>query len=249
MANKKLEPSIFAGKRRLEMKSRKGAALVMALVIVIVGGAIIGVTFNLVFRHVWMSVQLRGGYVDSTILRSAIEEVRGRITARNMTDGIQHVPVVTNAGVITGVNQLRFNPADFPAPPGGLVLNQPTEIRAGVGTRFVLVEVYDLRFQAQNVVGLLRGTLPNPIPDFFPPSFFSPVVAGGGGNPMAAFVEGEAITSGGGGTGGVIDQGIQGVYMVRARLFDADPGANVNADTRPIREAREVFEQILPPIP
>jgi len=245
MADKKLGLlNIFTGTGGVKkMKSRKGAALVVALLVVIVGGAIIATTFNLVLQHVRWGVVQRGAYVDPSILRSAMEEVKGRIIAHNRVNGnITHVPVVGPPHPnIANVNALRFEPAAFAAPPGSLVLNQRNQVHDGVGIRFVQVEVFDLTFRGEQATELLSGNL-GPIPDFFPPSFFAVIQGGGGGGAAdRGIIEGAAEHPGGGGYANPPDDVERGVYLLRAMLFnDDDPNA------QPIRVAEEVFEQFLP---
>jgi len=214
------------------MKSRKGAALIMALVVVLVGGAVIAVTFNIVFGHVWMSVQFRGSYVDHTTLRSAVEEMKGLIVAENIAaNETRRVAAVTNNTDITNAADLRFG--------GTWVINRVD--RSGVGPRRVVVNVYDIGFNFDRVgpdeavrAALMSG-------GFFPPALRIEADGGGGGGAMPGQIEDDED---GGPDPGALDTGMVGSYLVRAMLFD-DPNADI-ATARPIRVVEEAFVQIIP---
>ena len=142
-------------------KSRKGAALVMALVVVLVGGALIAVAFRFVMNYSRLAEHGRAWYLDHTTLVSYVQAIKGRIIAQNLArpnpDGgsglILHVPAlmyedysVTPADESLTADGLRFTAAHFPpdtsAPagsPAALLLNSPPtgtgshRVMAGVG--------------------------------------------------------------------------------------------------------------------
>ena len=68
-------------------KSRKGDALIIALVVVLVGGIIIALSFDIVFRYAWFSLTERAGYVDHTTMLDVVQTAKANICQSNLDDG------------------------------------------------------------------------------------------------------------------------------------------------------------------
>ena len=216
-------------------KSRKGAALILALVVVLIGGTVTAITFNMMYKHAWMTSQQKNSYVNHTTLLSFMQEMKGRIISDNIAaDETRHAlalgydtvpPAPPAAGTLT-IDDLRFGPPWYV---------ESDDVRSGVGVQRVTVEVYDVFFDLDWV---------NPIyltNKDFPPSF---KMAGIGGGGSAGEIEGDATSASGGTyigsyTSDNLPSDRYGAYLVRAKLYN-------NKSTKPIRVTEELFVQILP---
>ena len=233
-------------------RSRRGGALIMALMVVLMGGALIAATFEMVYIYAWYSQEERTLYVDHTTLASIVQEVKARIIAQNVSRDTRpggetlHVaalrhdaPAPTNGSL--NLDSLRFTSADFPrdtANPDSLTLSllNPTTLQStGVGWRGVKVDVYDMYFKFDWVSqAVFTGAGARFIP------ILSMIGEGGGGGRAA----GRALSSGGGTLaepGGDADPRGYGAYLIRATLHNQRRG-----DNDPIRIVEEAFVQILP---
>ena len=239
---------------RRKNHSRKGGVLIMALMVVVIGITLIGGLFDMVYTYAWYTQEDRTFYVDHTVLVSSVQEIKGRIVAQNIEDSSAHprrpgdrpggealhVRAVDERSPIDTFGDLRFAPADFPSPPGGLVLNAETEVHnTGVGMRWVVVEVYDMFFDYENVdedaISGERG-------EFFPPVMH---MAGRRAGKLGA-AEGPDV-----GTHTSppdLDPRGYGAYLIRGRLYDGRPirPRRGGIDGSPIRVIEEAFVQILP---
>jgi len=220
----------------------------MALVVVVVGGVVIAIIFDIMFSHAWISSQQKGSYVDHTTLLSFVQAMKGRIISDNVTAGkTKHAPALgydTNTvpgnGSLT-LADLRFGPPGFPT-----WHVDDKNVKSGVGVQEVLVEVYDMFFDLDWVKQSALEDI-----NFFPSVFVMKGTESGGGGggssgtgSVGGNIEGEAITNTGGTHGsasaGSINPSNYGAYLIRASLFD-------RGKTSPIRVVEEAFVQILPP--
>jgi len=217
-------------------KSRKGVALIMALTVVLIGGAIIAITFNIVFSQAWISGEQKGGYVDHTTLRSAVESMKGRVISENITAGrTQHVhAALVRSADITSAEDLRFD---------NWLLD--VNVSSGVGPQRVVVEVYDTYFDLSQVLDrnvLLANA------EFFPPSFkmegtqsttiTNDPTLGRRGRVLGRATHSSVNPFISAPTGGGLNLDHYGAYLLRARLFDRN--------NKLLRTAEELFVQILP---
>jgi len=230
------------------MKSRKGAALIMALVIILISGIVVAGVFRMASTHAIMGMELRSLYVDHTTLRSAVEEMKGRILADNRNAGrMQHTDAIVQGLPINNPGQLRF------APPWRI----ENVVMSGVGPQTVVVEVYDMTFEPERLIDPITGTIPQDTlarrdgyAFFFPPHLMleATEIGGIGGAPgLVGAVQG-GVSEGGttAHDAGEADETGAGdppfaAYLIRARLFDgASP--NINTD-RPLRIIEQAFVQ------
>jgi len=220
-------------------KSRKGAALIMALVVVLVGGGVIAITFNMVFRYAWFSPAERAGFVDHTTALDVMHEIKARIVQANI-NGVLHP---NGGGRVTilhavGLRQLQDNWDDIPDPRldiNALIIDEFSEIRNvadGVGQRRVEITVFDLFF---NPLWIADDALRDPD--------FPPIIKIGGEITAAMTPDGESTSFWGGSSSVEADQAslgpdIFGSYLIRVRLFDG-------RHSDPIRTMEEAFVQVV----
>jgi hypothetical protein len=217
-------------------KARKGVALVLALMVMAIGGAIIGLTFEFVYRFFWTSTELRGTYVDHTTVLSVIQSKIAQIIASNKADGkTMHVPdllydsdekneVPPNGSLV--LSQLRF----------GSPWSETTKMNSGAGLQDVVTEVFDMHFKAEWVnYDAFEGNLAE-MKDFPPVFNMEDDVAGGldsVGDEISVGFDKNKVGGGGG-----LESSKYGAYLIRVRLYDHQNNL--------IRTAEEAFVQILP---
>jgi hypothetical protein len=210
------------------LKARKGVALVLALAVVVVGGVIIGLTFDFVYGFSWISTEQRGSYVDHTTVLSAIQAKIAQIIDDNKTAGkTMHVPA------------LGYDSGTTPAN-GSLVLAQ---LRFGEpwseeisGTQRVVTEVFDMHFMPEWVNYDILRSNPDEMKDF-PPVFHMAGVAGSGGLKNVGDHTGPGAGTGVSSGGEELDPDSYGAYLIRVRLYDHQG--------KLLRTAEEAFVQIL----
>jgi len=222
-------------------KSRKGAALIMALVVVLAGGGIIAITFNMVFRHAWFSPAERAVFVDHTTVLDAVQAERAFITQANLTNGV----TMSAPGLTVGGNSLQsewptppFNTPPFIAPPNlnvaDLIVHSRNipNVGSGVGRGQMEVTVYDVFFSP---AWMSDAALRDPAL----PSVYN-MLPGGTGAFMTRDGWHTAAGSGSadGGIIGSLDVDRYGAYLIRVELFDHRG--------RLVRRAEESFVQVLP---
>ena len=228
-------------------KSRKGGALVMALVVILVGSSMIGIIFNVVFRQAWFAPHERAGFIDHTTVFDALQTARNSILETNLANE------ETTAAPITTANW--NNPPAANAPnivPGALIANQQClvifreefAVADGSGRGLVRVTVFDMFYDP----AWLNWNDPDFDINELPPSILVMAEPGGGWGPF------DDDGGGGGGGGGgsitpgtpqnpgappdnIIDPELFGAYLVRVELFDQQ--------NRIVRVAEEAFFQLL----
>jgi hypothetical protein len=218
-------------------QAHKGVALVLALVVVLVGGSIIALTFEFVHRFSWTSTGQRGIYVDHTTALSFIQAKIAEIVQANITAGkTMHVPALgyddddddddaTPADGSLKLDQLRF----------GRPWSESTEMRSGTGLQRVETEVFDMHFMPEWVD--YDHSSSDDIKAF--PSVFNmagEVVSGGYGS--VGDHKGPGYAGSGSGDADELDADSYGAYLIRVRLYDHQG--------KLLRTAEEAFVQILP---
>jgi hypothetical protein len=211
-------------------KPRKGVALVLALVVVLVGGGVIALTFDIVSRYGCFSVSQRRIYVDHTTVLDLIQATKGWILANNVDNGkTMHAPGFNYAaaaaapikGSITHLNDLRFTDA---------VLSRDVTLSSGVGRQRAVVQVYDMLFNPEDVNEIV---LEDPVQmQDFPPVYKLKV------RDDIVEAEGEHRAPGTGtrDAGIDLDPDRYGAYLIRVRLYD-------NAG-KLLRTVEEAFVQV-----
>ena len=237
-------------------KSRRGMALIMAMVVVLVGGAIIAITFDIVFRHAWLAQEEKVGFVDHTTMIDAVQSEKARIVQANIIqrstpdpgDPDKYLPMLH----AEGLEELQERWPRFPpAPPPLTSLEdfrlyevEPIILGGGIGgagRQRVTVDIYDMFFDPAWVD--YDALSPDELREL--PSVFHVE-----GDSWAGEMAGEGgHTAPGTGTrdedvgGGHMDPDYYGAYLVRARLYDNRGHL--------IRTAEEAFVHIIytPPDP
>ena len=241
------------------MNSRKGMALILALLVTLVGGILITATFSFIYGYSKLAQMERVVYVDHTTLLSYVQEMKARIVSENVAQDVEktrHVPEILlwHAGDPMAPNLTRANLRFGAAAGDGWSAWQVREsnVSTGVGIQRVEVDVYDMFFElAWVAAGELQYR-------DFPPTFRMDGSGSGGsgygsstgldgvtvliGGSVGGESAGGATTPGGGdsfsvGSGG-LDVDKYGAYLIRARLYD-------NSD-KLLRAIDEAFVQILP---
>jgi len=174
-------------------KSRKGSALVMALVIMVVGSAIMAIIFNISFRHAWLAPRETAVFVDHTVVLDLVQSEMARI--------IQTNEVADNIVLVS--QQLAANRANLANPPNDNIavlanlaidgdnFRRVVNISDGVGRPLrAQVSVFDMSFELNWLN--MDAIMANADPELPPPSFFVE-------SPINRF----------------------GAYMIRVVLFDA----------------------------
>ena len=218
--------------------SHRGVALIMALVVVLVGGALIAVTFSLVFNYVSFSVEQRGTYVDHTTVLHLIQSTKAYIVSsndvRSFDLGVMHAPGFTYAdesSFVDHIDKLRFPAAFDPN------LDMDISINSGSGRQRATVQVYDMFYEVGRVQEPLLSNR-DQMKEL--PSVYK--LKGVGSN---SFENENGENHGDANSGSndnygesELDPMRYGAYLIRVRLYD-----NKN---KLLRTAEEAFVQILP---
>jgi hypothetical protein len=217
------------------LRRDQGIALVMALVIILVGATCASLLFDITFRFFWVSQPQRNTYVNHTTVLDAIQTTKGYILSTNSADGVvMHPPDFNYSKTIKSLSDIRF-----PA----LELSKDMRVENGVGAQRLVVQVYDIFYNANNLDASLLSDQ-NQMRDLPPPISKMGDLSSGGDNIRP---EGEKTISdtGGndsiGGGGLMLDPGKYGSYLVRVLLYDVDK----NDNSKLVRMAEEAFVQVL----
>jgi hypothetical protein len=212
-------------------KARRGVALVLALAVVLVGGVIIALTFDFIFRFSWTSTEQRGIYVDHTTALSVIQAKIAQIVEFNISqDKTMHVLALGyDSGVTPEAGSLKLADLRFDE------WSESEEMPSGTGVQLVVTEVYDMHFMPDWVD--YDHSSPDEMRDF--PSVFNLAgdVALGGDSPYGdhkSKESGASISE----DIGELDPDRYGASLIRVRLYDHRG--------KLIRTAEEAFVQILP---
>ena len=235
-SNKKETARNTTGLQSFGLRRRRGAALIMALIAVLVGGVLVSFLFDMTFKFSWTSNLQQEGYVNHTTMVDAIQTVNGIILQTNLSGDPSgsfaiHVPAVLSVDEIANLSALRFDG----------VLSYDQAVNAGVGHQRLEVSVYDMCYDVGQLGDSLRNDpaqmkeLPPPIK--LPKSFS----AAGGISP-----DGEKNEPGQGTNEGVSGSESfpitkYGAYLVRAKLFNIDG----RGSGKLVRVAEEAFVQVL----
>jgi hypothetical protein len=211
-------------------KTRKGVALVLALVVMVIGGAIIGLTFEFVYRFFWISTEQREIYVDHTTVLSAIQSKIAQIIEHNKGEGkTMHVSALGyDSGALPANGSLSLNDLRFGDPWSKIV---------ETGHHWVETEVFDMHFMADWVDYNVLKNNPAEMKDF--PSVFNMAgEVGSGGYSEVGDHTAPGASNRSSGDADELDPDSYGAYLIRVRLYDRQG--------KLIRTAEEAFVQILP---
>ncbi|MDR1376304.1 MAG: hypothetical protein LBJ22_02240 [Synergistaceae bacterium] len=203
-------------------KARKGVALALALLVVLVGGTVIALTFDFVYRFFWTSTQQRGIYVDHTTVLSAVQAKIAQIIQHNISEGkTMHVPALgyDSDGEPPAEDSLRLRDLLFGEP-----WRETIELKSeGSGPQRVETEVFDMHFKPEWVDYDAFRKYPDEMRDF-PPVFNMVRDRLEPNDPPQPPLE--------------LPPDQYGAYLIRVRLYDHQ--------NKLIRTAEEAFVQILP---
>jgi hypothetical protein len=213
------------------LRKRKGAALIMALLVLLVGGGITAVMLEMVHNYAWASVGQRRIYVDHTTVVDMIQTAKGYILSANeKSRTAMHAPrfdLSNPASRVTHVSDLLFQTPE---------LSLSRTVRSGVGLQRLELSVYDMFFTPDRVDNSVLNDA-DQVKDLPSVLKISGIGSGGGFEP-----EGENTTSGTGSNDSYgeheIDPKKCGAYLVRVKLYDRDGAL--------LRTAEEAFVQVLP---
>jgi hypothetical protein len=219
-------------------KARKGAGLVLALMVVLVGGLFVVVTFDFVAQFSGLSVEQRGIYVDHTTALSVIQAKIAQIIESNRSAGrTQHVSALGyDGGGVPGNGSLDLLDLDdlrFGAP-----WSESVQMSNGTGLQRVDTEVFDMHFMPEWVDYDSFSGNPDQMRDFPPVFNMAGEVGGGGTSALGDHSAPGAGTSVSGGGTDELNPDSYGAYLIRVRLYDLQG--------KLLRTAEEVFVQILP---
>jgi hypothetical protein len=208
----------------------------MALVIILVGSMCAALLFDITFRFSRVSLPQRNTYMNHTTVLDAIQTVRGYILNTNSADGVSmHPPGFDYANKkITSLSDIRFPRSE---------LSSDTTVRNGLGIQRLVVQVYDMFYNVDNLDASLLND-PNQMKELPPPIDMVGGQASGGED---VYREGEKVISDTGNNddigrgGGTLDPKKYGAYLVRALLYDVKG----NAGPKLVRMAEEAFIQVL----
>ncbi|MDR2179577.1 MAG: hypothetical protein LBP21_04670 [Synergistaceae bacterium] len=219
-------------------KARKGVALVLALMVVLIGGVIIGLTFDFVFGFSWISTEQRRTYVDHTTALSFIQAKIGQIIEHNISKGeTMHVKALSNAvdgeRAQTSISKdLTLEKLSFGKPWSEDIRDK--EMLSGTGLGRVVTDVFDMHFKPE-WVDYESFKSPDVVKHF--PSVFN--MGGDAAGGMGKDGEGKSGSASSGVSDG--DEGLNpdtyGAYLIRVRLYDHRG--------KLLRTAEEVFVQTL----
>jgi hypothetical protein len=193
-------------------------ALALALAVVLVGGVIVGLTFDFVYGFSWISTEQRGGYVDHTTALSVIQAKIAQIVEANKTAGkTMHVPTLHDyydSGTNPPKESLTLSMLRFGSP-----WSDSVEMNSGSGPQRVVTDVFDMHFMPQWVNYDAFESNPAEMKDFPPVFNMEGEVGSGGYNPDGDHT-GPGAGSGGVGDAAELDPDSYGAYLIRVRLFD-----------------------------
>jgi hypothetical protein len=212
--------------------------LVLALAVLLVGGMIVALTLDFVYRFFWISTGQRGVYVDHTTVLSAVQAKMAWIIEENRNaDRIMHVPALGyDSGVVPWTKenggQLTLKDLRFDEP-----WSESMDVQGGTGRQRANIEVFDMHFKAEWVNYNAFEDDPNDMKDF-PPVFNMTGDVGSGGYDSLGDHKGPGAGSGVSSGADELDPEKYGAYLIRVRLYDHQG--------KLLRTAEEAFVQILP---
>jgi len=228
-------------KRQIMNKSREGAALAMALVVVMVGSTIIAIIFNITFRHAWVGTAERAGFVDHATVLSFVQNARASILETNIANAANGIQVRAQA-VRENWEDVNADPPEQPRHDpidvNQLIISNDTfDVADGTGRARVVVTVFDMFFDPSwldfDTMSAAELRILPPVTRITP----NETVVEWGDEDGETDILGRTPT-GGGNEPPPADPGLIGAYLIRAELFDNE--------NRLVRVAEEAFFQVLP---
>jgi len=221
-------------------KSRNGSALIMALVVVMVGSSIVAIIFNVAFRHAWVGVAERAGFVDHTTVYGFVQRESARILQTNIDEG----EVAVRSEYVWNNRSALADGQPLPHPVlslNDLIVTGPTEFNVtdGVGRDRVRVTVFDMSFDP---AWLDWGSMTAADLNRLPPAFRMLVGGGFGWGEDGNFDAPWSNPNDTEPNDPPLALGMFGSYLIRVELFDS-----TGPNAMPIRVAEEAFFQVIPP--
>jgi hypothetical protein len=148
--------------RRFVEKKRRGMGLPTALVIVLVGAALITFAFTAASQFINLTAQQREAYVEHTRMTDVIEDVKGRISEYNYRKGEAlhrptidydhpYDPNVSNDQDLL-IPQIPALPASSDGFPGSAAYSLRRDISIPERQQLLTLKVYDVTYTAANII-------------------------------------------------------------------------------------------------
>jgi len=118
----------------------------MALTLLLICGTIVTLTFDMIGSYSWISAAQRDIYVDHTTVLSAVEKTKGRIIQANLASG--------DIKRGDGISKSTLDLADLRI---GKWCIPRYDVRSGASKRELEVEVYDLRFNFNDLTSTAKA--------------------------------------------------------------------------------------------
>jgi len=231
------------GMKSVIFRRRKGVALMLALLVILIGSTVAAIIYDIAFTFSWQGLRQREIYVDHTTMLDAVQTIKGFIIHANSTDmKVMHTPNYVfsdDTSKIGSPSNLRFDPVRVPDSP--LSLNCDVVVSNGTGIQRLKISVYDLCYKTSDLEASLRSD-GNQMRELPSPFMREGVTAGGGGMNSV----GDALVVGDlapplGDPGSALNLEKYGTYLIRVRLHDAEGGGR-----KLVRTVEEAFTQVLP---
>ncbi len=219
------------------LSKRRGVALVLALVVVLVGGALIALIFEMTVRFGFTSLRQGTTYSDHLEVTGYIESAKGFIADTNVNnDQVMHPKGYTNieTTLITSLDMLMFDQAE---------LSVDRVFAGSKGRQRVVMRVFDANYRANRV---REPLLLNSVDMAQMPPPLSLAEAGASMDQYITNVGNSHTPT----TGGqAIDDNevwkrffkYYGAYLIRVELYDIDESGTQNLT----RKVEEAFFQVI----
>jgi hypothetical protein len=239
----------------LRRKKRRGWALPLALVIVIVGSMVVAFAFHATIQFRRTTEWQQEVYMEHTRVTDYVEEAKGRISAYNSaTNEALHVANIENDAVkIQSPQDLQIT-----AVPGGEPDGLSLDMTLPGGRQAVTMRVYDVAYSseklASSIPDAVLAQIPAPMLVFRKASMDTDLDIGNEGYDGSKETSGDSYFFAGSGGSGTTFEGQDveitrrlslkqlGSYLVKVELFDVDGG-----ERRRRRLVEEAFFQISSP--
>lgn len=218
----------------------EGVALILALLVLVIGGVLAAVIFDISIAFLNTRRQQRVTYIDHALVVDIAQQVMGFIVETNSRDGtVMHPEGYSGTDVrIDDLSTIRFT--DTPHD----LLSSDRTFGSGAGLRYCTINVYDTHYLPGQLQSSIRNS-PEQMKELPPPIYITLNRISSGGN-----MENDASATTpelGPGTGeSGMPQGpdwsTYGSYLIRIRLFHVDEhGARILR-----RTVDQAFIQVLP---
>jgi hypothetical protein len=239
----------------LRGKRRRGIALPLALIIILVGSILIASAFSATVQFRTTTEWRQEAYVEHMRVTDYVEDAKGRISAYNAgVNEALHVPNIENDAVkVQSPRDLQMTGG-----PGGASNNLSLDVTLPGGRQAVTMRVYDVAYAADKLASSIPpavlAQIPPPMLVFRKSSMDTDFEMENGGKDGSKEASGDVYYFGGSGGSGNTFEGEDvlvtrrlslkqlGSYLVKVELFDVNGG-----ERRRRHLVEEAFFQISSP--